>query len=295
MVTKQLNRLLAVFAYGPIQKLWSVRASLFKLVHQTQLLLVQNFKTFESQEFDENWESNPTLGYESPKIKGYESPKKIGYGLFNPKSFESQSKLEKSTPIISTQKSKMILAKKSMKNKSSRNKQGNKYDYILETIIPIIKPYNEGFDVWQSTSLKTMNSGKTLLILGGRSGTPSYIPFISSFSIIDAINSIWKFMLLLKKKESSIKINSRNSFNSNKINFNQTIKEQDYFKPINSKDYDIYFKQISRFQFKSSSISNWISTIQYFNRDNVNSKKLFDYKGVLLFLLTRVSVQNIMC
>ena len=72
-----------------IQSLWSVCDSLFKLVHQTQLLL-QNFKTsFTSQEFNGNWESNPTLGYESPKIKGYESPKKIGYGLFNPNDYES--------------------------------------------------------------------------------------------------------------------------------------------------------------------------------------------------------------
>ena len=133
------------------------------------------------------------------------------------------------------------------------------------------------------------------MILGGRFGTLSLIPFISSFSIIDAINSIWKFMLILKK-ESSIKINSRNSFNSNTINFNQTIKnqdyEQDYFKPINSKDYDIYLKQISRPQFKSSSISNWISTIQYFKKDFNISSKLFDYRGVLLYLHTSNIVQN---
>ena len=206
------------------------------------------------------------------------------------------AKKTKLIPIISLQQSKMILEKKTMKNKISINKQGKEYDYILETIIPIIKPYNEDFDVWQSTSLKTMNSGKTLLILGGRFDTPSFISFITSFSIIDAINSIWKFMLILKKKES-IKINSRNSFNSNKINFNQTIKnqdyEQDYFESINSKYYDIYFKQISRSQFESSSILNWISTIQYFKKDNINSKKLFDYKGVLVYLHTSNIVQNI--
>ena len=69
----------------------------------------------------------------------------------------------------------------------------------------------------------------------------------------------------------------------NSMNDYQQIQYQDYeynkiqgyesnkLQPVNSKDHNISFKEFSdlkkSIQFKSSSISNWISTIQYFKKN----------------------------
>ena len=78
------------------------------------------------------------------------------------------------------------------------------------------------------------------------------------------------------KKKSQTMINySMNDYQQMQFQDYEYHKIQDYesnkLQPVNSKDHNISFKEFSdlkkSIQFKSSSISNWISTIQYFKKN----------------------------
>ena len=72
--------------------------------------------------------------------------------------------------------------------------------------------------------------------------------------------------------------------------------ESNKLQPVNSKDYTIFFKEFSdlkeSFQFKSSTISNWISTIQYFKKDYISFYKIIRLQGSVNIPMYSNIVQN---
>ena len=72
--------------------------------------------------------------------------------------------------------------------------------------------------------------------------------------------------------------------------------ESNKLQPVNSKDHNISFKEFSdlkkSIQFKSSSMSNWISTIQYFKKNCISFYKIIRLQGSVNIPMYSNIVQN---
>ena len=109
------------------------------------------------------------------------------------------------------------------------------------------------------------------------------------------------YLIKSKMKENLNKLqNSMSGYQQMEFEDYESNKIKGYdlnqLQPVNPKDHHIYFKKISRsmksLQFKCLTISNWISRIQYFKKNYNIPSKLFDIRGVLLYLHTSNIVQN---